>query len=78
MSTRRLPKALMPLVIWDTAWKLVAIRRAVRLKQYKIIPVLALANTAGILPIAYVLRHRGAEGREAQESADAELWAERA
>lgn len=61
MSKRRPPKALLPLVIWDTAWKLVAVRRAIELKQYKMIPVLALANTAGILPIAYVLRNRGAE-----------------
>lgn len=61
MSKRRPPKALLPFLIWDTVWKLIAIRRAVQLKQYKMIPVLALANTAGILPIAYVLRNRGAE-----------------
>ncbi|MBE0611327.1 MAG: hypothetical protein IH609_18235, partial [Dehalococcoidia bacterium] len=56
MSKRKPPKALLPFVIWDTVWKFIAIRRAVQLKQYKMIPVLALANTAGILPIAYVLR----------------------
>jgi hypothetical protein len=61
MSKRRPPKALLPVLIWDTAWKLVAIRRALQLKQYKMIPALALANTAGILPIAYIVRHRGAE-----------------
>ena len=76
MSKRRPPKALMPLVIWDTAWKLVAIRRAVRLKQYKVIPVLALANTAGILPMAYVLRSHSAEERRALEAAKAEFGPE--
>lgn len=71
MSKRRPPKALLPFVIWDSIWKLLAIRRAVELKQYKMIPVLALANTAGILPIGYLLRNRGAEEREAMEAADA-------
>jgi hypothetical protein len=76
MSKRRPPKALLPFVIWDTVWKLVAIRRAVQLKQYKMIPVLALANTAGILPIAYVLRNRGAEAPDELEGAEAEFEAE--
>lgn len=62
MSKRKPPKALVPLVIWDTAWKLLAIRRAVQLKQYKMIPVLALANTAGLLPMGYLWKTRG-EGR---------------
>ncbi|MCO5202864.1 MAG: DUF5652 family protein [Chloroflexi bacterium] len=71
MSKRRPPKALLPFLIWDTAWKLIAIRRAVQLKQYKMIPVLALANTAGILPIAYVLRNRGAEAPGGPEATEA-------
>ncbi|MBE0611690.1 MAG: hypothetical protein IH609_20075, partial [Dehalococcoidia bacterium] len=67
---------LLPFVIWDTVWKFIAIRRAVQLKQYKMIPVLALANTAGILPIAYVLRSRGAEAPDEREAAEADFEAE--
>ncbi len=56
---RRPPRALLPLVIWDGIWKLLAIRRAVQLKHYKMIPVLALANTAGLLPMGYLWKTRG-------------------
>lgn len=76
MSKRKPPKALLPFVVWDTVWKLIAIRRAVQLKQYKMIPVLALANTAGILPIAYVLRSRRAEAPAGSDGADSEFEAE--
>lgn len=76
MSKRKPPKALLPVMIWDTAWKLIAIRRAVQLKQYKMIPVLALANTAGILPIAYVLRNRGAEAPGEREGTATDFDAE--
>ncbi len=76
MRKRRPPKALLPLVIWDTVWKLMAIRRAVQLKQYKMIPVLALANTAGILPIAYVLRNRGAVAPDERDGSEAGFEAE--
>ncbi len=76
MSKRRPPKALLPFVIWDTVWKLIAIRRAVQLKQYKMVLVLALANTAGILPIAYVVRNRGARARTEPEAGEAEFEAE--
>jgi hypothetical protein len=75
-AKRRPPRILLPLMIWDGAWKLVAIRRAVQLKHYKLIPVLALANTAGILPIAYLLRNRGAEARAASGAASLEVEAE--
>jgi hypothetical protein len=59
MSKRKPPKAVLPLLVWDTAWKLLAIRRAVRLKHYRMIPVLALANTAGLLPMGYLWKTRG-------------------
>ena len=58
-SKRKPPKALLPVMVWDTAWKLVAIRRAYQLRHFKMIPVLALANTAGIMPITYIWKNRG-------------------
>lgn len=55
---RRPPRALLPLMIWDGIWKLLAIRRAVQLKHYRMIPVLALANTVGLLPMGYLWKTR--------------------
>jgi hypothetical protein len=52
-------KAALPVIIWDTAWKIVAIRRAVQLKHYKMIPVLALAASGGIIPMGYLWKNRG-------------------
>jgi hypothetical protein len=57
-SKRKPPKAILPVMIWDTVWKLVAIRRAYQLRQYKMIPVLALANSAGIVPMLYLWKQR--------------------
>lgn len=67
MSRKRKPaKAIVPIMLWDSAWKLVAIRRAIQLKHYKFIPVLALANSAGIIPIGYLLKNRGKTGEPAE------------
>lgn len=40
--------------LWDSAWKFVAVARAVQNRQFKWIPPLLLANTLGLLPIAYL------------------------
>ncbi len=61
---RRPPKAILPVMIWDTVWKLVAIRRAVQLKKYKMIPVLALANSGGIVPLVFLWKNRDSEPPE--------------
>ncbi len=61
MSKKKNAGAALPVVIWDTAWKIAAIRRAVQLKQYKMIPVLALAASGGIIPMVYLWKQRGAE-----------------
>lgn len=55
---RRPPKAAIPVVLWDTAWKIVAIRRAVQLKKYRWIPVLAATSTVGVVPIWFILHNR--------------------
>lgn len=43
-------------VAWDSLWKAWAIRRAVRNRQYRWIMPLLFINSAGLLPIAYLLR----------------------
>lgn len=57
---RRPPKAVWPVLIWDTVWKLVAIRRAVQLKKYRWIPVLAATSTMGVVPIVFLMKNREA------------------
>ena len=39
---------------WDTAWKVVAIHRAVTNRQWRWIVPLATVNSAGILPMLYL------------------------
>lgn len=68
---RRPPRAVLPVLAWDTVWKLVAIRRAVRLKKYRWIPVLAFSSTGGLVPIAFLLKNRGAGGRGLEPEAEA-------
>ncbi|MEO8539075.1 MAG: DUF5652 family protein [bacterium] len=57
-NRRRPPKAVLPVLLWDTAWKVVAIWRAVQLKKYRWIPVLAATSTVGVLPIVFLLKNR--------------------
>ncbi len=57
-------KAILPAMIWDTVWKLIAIRRAVQLKKYKMIPVLAFASSGGIVPMVFLWKNRGNEPPE--------------
>ncbi len=64
---RRPPKAVLPVVIWDTVWKILAIRRAVQLKKYRWIPVLAGTSTVGIVPIVFLLRNPLEEAEEPAE-----------
>lgn len=42
------------LVSWDTAWKAVAIRRALKNGHRAWVPVLALVNSAGVLPMLFL------------------------
>jgi hypothetical protein len=41
---------------WDTAWKVVAIRRAVKCRQWRWLLPLATVNSVGILPMLYLAR----------------------
>jgi hypothetical protein len=64
MTKKRPPRAIWPLVAWDLVWKVVAIRRAVQLRQYRMIPVLAITSSAGLLPIGYLVKTRSATRAE--------------
>ena len=65
---RRPPKAVLPVVLWDTAWKILAIRRAIQLKKYKWIPVLGATSTVGVVPIVFLLRNPLPESDQPAES----------
>ena len=41
---------------WDIVWKIVALRKAVRNRQYRWIIPLLLTSSAGILPMLYIWR----------------------
>jgi len=48
---------LVPLLLWELAWKAMAMWRAARLSQKGWFVVLLVLNTAGILPIIYLMTH---------------------
>ena len=47
--------AIVLLVIWDGVWKLIALWKSARHNQLAWFICLAIFNTAGILPILYIL-----------------------
>ncbi len=46
------------LIVWELTWKLIALWKAARNNQPMWFVCLAIINTAGILPIIYILTHR--------------------
>lgn len=40
--------------LWDTAWKFVAVRRAIRVRQFGWIAPLLVVNSVGLLPMVYL------------------------
>jgi hypothetical protein len=46
---------IIPLVIWDGVWKLIAMWKSARNNQLAWYICLAIFNTIGILPILYIL-----------------------
>jgi hypothetical protein len=50
---------LIPLIIWDVVWKLIAMWKAARNHHIVWFILLAVLNTVGILPIIYILIYRG-------------------
>lgn len=52
---RRLPLVI-ALAAWDTSWKVIAIRRAIRNRQYRWIAPLLFINSVGVFPMLYLSR----------------------
>jgi len=50
---------IIPLIIWEFVWKGLALWRSARLKQTEWFIALLVINSAGLLPIAYLLTHKG-------------------
>ena len=50
--------ALMIAVMWESAWKIIAMWKAGRNNHLVWFICIALINTVGILPIVYILMHR--------------------
>lgn len=54
--------------IWELVWKLIAMWKAGRNNHLAWFIGIAILNTAGILPIVYVLTHRNKEGIKSEET----------
>lgn len=52
-------------VMWDGGWKFLAIRRAIRLRQFRWIPPLLVINSVGLLPMLYLWKLSKRETTEA-------------
>ncbi|MCL4232085.1 MAG: hypothetical protein KJ053_10915 [Dehalococcoidia bacterium] len=51
-----LKRAGLAVAAWDAAWKAIAIRRAIKNRHWKWVPVLAAVNSAGLVPLLYLTR----------------------
>ena len=59
---KRVPRMVsVPLMVWDTAWKLVAVRRAWQLRDYGWIAGISVVSSMGLLPMFYLWRNRDRE-----------------
>jgi hypothetical protein len=55
MARKKVPTAaIIAGVAWDGAWKFLAIRRAIKLRQFRWIAPLLVVNSVGLLPILYL------------------------
>ena len=56
-------RAILPVIIlvalWDGVWKVIAMWRSARRKQLGWFICIAIFNTAGVLPIVYLLVNKG-------------------
>lgn len=46
------------LILWDSIWKIIAMWKAAKNDKLVWFILLAVLNTAGILPIIYILKNR--------------------
>lgn len=55
---------LMIAILWEATWKIIAMWKAARNNHFAWFICIALINTVGILPIVYILMHRGVKSNE--------------
>ena len=65
MKRNRLP--LVVLAAWDTGWKIAAIRKAIKNRQYRWIAPLVIVNSVGIFPMLYLRHWAKPRGKAATE-----------
>lgn len=53
-----LPVLIIPIIIWDTTWKIIGMWKAGRNNHLAWFICIALINTLGILPIVYILMQK--------------------
>jgi len=66
MNRNRLPIGIV-IFLWDAAWKILAVRRAVQNRQYRWIAPLILVNSVGILPMLYLAKWASRESVPLEE-----------
>lgn len=55
---------LMIAILWEATWKIIAMWKAARNNHLAWFICIALINTVGVLPIVYILMHRGVKSNE--------------
>ncbi|MGE0599902.1 MAG: DUF5652 family protein [Dehalococcoidia bacterium] len=69
MSRKDRKRLVGPLLVWDLAWKAVAIRRALSRKEYGWAAGILVANSVGIVPMYYLWRTRNSNQPETEKAA---------
>lgn len=54
MRKKRPPRWAWPIMLWEVAWKAVAVRKAVQQREWKWVLPLIAVNSAGLLPLWFV------------------------
>jgi hypothetical protein len=49
-------RLLLLLIAWDLAWRVIAVRRALKNRQHRWVLPLAIVNSGGIFPMLYLSR----------------------
>ena len=55
---------LMIAILWEATWKIIAMWKSARNNHLAWFICIALINTVGVLPIVYILMHRGVKSNE--------------
>lgn len=69
MTKKKRMRIIAPLAVWDTAWKLLAIRRAVSRREFGWAAGILVANSVGLVPMYYLWHTRNTESVKKEEAA---------